>query len=136
MEDENGTTKDLTSRGNGGTYKFDVKGKVIGDVLDDVLVNNEQYIKDYLNGTTTETAIKLKYVCPFIGYILDTHLFSTEKLQKKDLKPVFEMEYGKGTSAVSKLKHKNMSIEADNLFNVMKEAMEKYLKALKTQTSK
>ena len=136
MEDENGTTKDLTSRGNGGTYKFDVKGKAICDVLDDVLVNNEQYIKDYLDGATTETAIQLKYVCPFIGYILDTHLFSTDKLQKKDLKPVFEIEYGKNTSAVSKLKHKNMCNEAENLFNITLETMKKHLNASKTQMSK
>lgn len=136
MEDENGITKELTSRGNGGTYKFDVKGKAICDVLDEVLVNNEQYIKDYLDSATTETAIQLKYVCPFIGYILDTHLFSTDKLQKKDLKTVFEIEYGNNTSAVSKLKHNNMANEAENLFNITKVTMEKHLNASKTRTTK
>ena len=136
MEDENGTTKDITSRGNGGTYKFDVKGKALGEVLDEVLANNEQYVKDYLDGATTETAIQLKFVCPFIGYILDTHLYSTDKLQKKDLKPVFEIEYGKGTSAVSKLNHNDVCYEAENLFNILKKTMEKHLNVPKTQTSR
>lgn len=136
MEDENGTIKELTSRGNGGTYKFDVKGKAICDVLDDVLVNNEQYIKAYLDGANTDTAVQLKYVCPFIGYILDTHLYSTDKLQKNHLKPMFEIEYGSPTSAATKMGHKNMSYEAINLFNIVKETMEKHQKASKSQTSK
>ncbi len=136
MEDENGTTMKQTNKGNGGEYKFDVKGKALCDVMDDVLENNEQYIKAYLDGANTETAVQLKYVCPFIGYILDTHLYSTDKLQKNHLKPMFKKEYGPKTSATLKMGHENMSYEAKNLFHIVKETMEKHLKARKTQLAK
>ena len=136
MEDENGTTLKLTGRGDRGmTYKFEVRGKALGEVLDDVLVNKEEYVKSYLEGATKETATQLKYVCPFLGYILDTHLYSTDKLQKKDLAPMFEHEYGK-TSAVSKMKHKTLSNEAENFFKIVEETMKKHLEASKTSTLK
>lgn len=136
MEDENGTVMQQTNKGNGGTYKFDVKGKALCEVMDDLLVNNEQYIKAYLGGANSESAVQLKYVCPFIGFILDTHLYSTDKLQKNHLKPMFVIEYGEKTSATTRMGHEDTSYEAQNLFNIVEETMKKHLKAKKTQTSK
>ena len=66
------------------------------------------------------------YVAPFIGYVLDTHLYSAAKMPKNEFKDVFETVYGKGTSAVSKMSDKNPSSEAEVLYKTAKEIMEKH----------
>ena len=94
--------------------------------MDELLANYDYVLKDYLKGTTAETAGSIKYVCPFIGYVLDTHLYSAAKMPKNEFKKVMQIVYGKGTSAVSKMSDKNPSNEADILYKTAKEIMEKH----------
>ena len=125
-EKDNGKQKQNNSRSYTTTYIYNVDGKGFGKVMDELLANYEYIIKDYLDGATAETAVSIKYVAPFIGYVLDTHLYSAEKMPKNEFKDVFVAVYGKGTSAVSKMSDKNPSNEAVVLYKTAKEIMEKH----------
>lgn len=125
-EKDNGKQKQNNSRSYTITYIYNVDGKGFGKVMDELLANYEYIIKDYLDGATAETAVSIKYVAPFIGYVLDTHLYSAEKMPKNEFKDVFVAVYGKGTSAVSKMSDKNPSNEAVVLYKTAKEIMEKH----------
>lgn len=125
-EKDNGKQKQNNSRSYTTTYLYNVDGKGFGMVMDELLANYEHVIKDYLDGATAETAVSIKYVAPFIGYVLDTHLYSAAKMPKNEFKDVFETIYGKGTSAVSKMSDKNPSSEAEVLYKTAKEIMEKH----------
>lgn len=122
-EKKNGQEMVLTARGNGGTYKFRIDGQGFCKVMDKLVNEYTPQIEDYLNGANAETAGAMKYVCPFIGFVLDTHLYSEPKLQKSDLKFVMEKVYGKGTSATFKLSTKNDTNEAQILFGIVEEIM-------------
>lgn len=125
-EEDNGKQKQNNSRSYTTTYLYNVDGKGFGMVMDKLLADYEHVIKDYLDGATAETAVSIKYVAPFIGYVLDTHLYSAAKMPKNEFKDVFETVYGKGTSAVSKMSDKNPSSEAEVLYKTTKEIMEKH----------
>lgn len=122
-EEDNGTTKKLTARGNGGTYLYNVDGKGFSKVMDELLACHEQVIKDYLDGASVESAVSIKFVAPFIGYVLDTHLYSTVKMPKNAFKEVLKAVYGKGTSATSKMSDKNPSHKATILYETAKKIM-------------
>ena len=76
-----------------------------------------------MRNATAEAAVSIKYVAPFIGFVLDTHLYSEAKMPKNELKEVMEHFYGKGTSAVSKMSGSNQSNEAEYLYQTVKEIM-------------
>lgn len=125
-EKDNGKQKQNNSRSYSTTYIYHVDGKGFCKVMDELLANYEYVIKDYLKGATAETAGSIKYVCPFIGFVLDTHLYSAAKMPKNEFKKVMQTVYGKGTSAVSKMSDKTPSNEADVLYKTAKEIMEKH----------
>lgn len=128
-EKKNGQEMVLTARGNGGTYIYKVDGQGFCEVMDKLVNDHTLQIEEYLNGANAEAAGSIKYVCPFIGFVLDTHLYSEPKLQKSDLKSVMEEVYGKGTSATSKLSTKNDADEAQILFGIVEEIMKNARKA-------
>lgn len=128
-EKKNGQEMVLTARGNGGTYIFMVDGQGFCKVMEKLVNDYTLQIEEYLNGANAEAAGSIKYVCPFIGFVLDTHLYSEPKLQKSDLKSVMEEVYGKGTSATSKLSSKIDTNEAKNLFGIVEEIMKSARKA-------
>lgn len=128
-EKKNGQEMKLTARGNGGTYIYKVDGEGFIKVMDLLIKDYTPQIEDYLDGASAESAGSIKYVCPFIGFVLDTHLFSEKKLQKSDLKFVMEEVYGKRTSATSKLSTKNDTNEAQILFRIVEEIMKNATKA-------
>lgn len=119
-EDENGTVKELTARGNGGTYTYNVNGKEFCAVMDEIVKNYEDKIKAYLEGLTVAKAKSMKYVAPFIGAVLETHLFSPENMPKKDIESAFENEFGKGNSAVSKMAISNLPERGKTLIETLK----------------
>lgn len=119
-EEDNGMVKPLTARGNVGSYTYNINGKAFAGVMDVLVEKYENQIKAYLYGLTAQKAKTMKYVAPFIGAVLDTHLFSPEKMPKKDLEPAFESEYGRGNSAVSKMAVSNLSEEGKTLINTLK----------------
>ena len=125
-EKDNGKQKQNNSRSYTITYIYNVDGKGFCKVMDELLTNYEYVIKDYLKGATAETACSIKYVCPFVGYVIDTHLYSAAKMPKNEFKKVMQAVYGKGTSAVSKMSDKNPSNEAEVLYKTAKEIMEKH----------
>jgi len=125
-EKDNGKQKQNNSRSYTTTYIYNVDGKGFCKVMDELLSNYDYVIQEYLKGATAETAGSIKFVCPFIGYVLDTHLYSVAKMPKNEFKIVLQMVYGKGTSAVSKMSDKNPSYEADILYKTVKEIMIKH----------
>ena len=125
-EKDNGKQKQNNSRSYTTTYIYHVDGIGFCKVMDELLEIYEYVIKDYLKEATAETAGSIKYVCPFIGYVLDTHLYSAAKMPKNAFKEVFEVVYGKGTSATLKMSDKNPSNEATILYETAKEIMEKH----------
>lgn len=122
-ESDNGKQKKNNSRSYPVTYIYHVDGKGFCRMMDELLANHRDLIAAYLNEATAEAAISIKYVAPFIGFVLDTHLFSEAKMPKKELKEVMEYFYGKGTSAVSKMSGSNLSNEAEYLYQTVKEIM-------------
>ena len=119
-EEENGTLKPLTARGNGGTYIYNINGKAFAAVMDVIVEKHEDKINAYLDGLSAQKAKTMKYVAPFIGAILETQLFSPANMPKKDLEPAFESVYGRGTSAVSKMAVSNLSETGKTLVNTIK----------------
>lgn len=119
-EEENGTVKQLTARGNGGEYTYEINGKTFAGVMDVLVEKYEDRIKAYLDGLTAQKAKTIKYVAPFIGAVLETHLFSPANMPKKDIEPAFESEYGRGTSAVSKMAISNLSETGKTLVETLK----------------
>lgn len=125
-EKDNGKQKQNNSRSYTTTYIYHVDGKGFCKVMDELLANYEYVIKDYLKGATAENAGSIKYVCPFIGYVLDTHLYSAAMMPKNEFKKVMQAVYGKNTSATLKMSDKNPSNEAIVLYETAKEIMEKH----------
>ena len=71
MENENGTILKLTGRGDRGmTYKFDVRGKALGEVLDDVLVMGYPPITGFNAILTSETATVGAYQKSSTGQVI------------------------------------------------------------------
>ena len=127
-EKDNSKQKQNNSRSYTTTYIYNVDGKGFCKIMDELMANYDYVIKDYLKGATAKTAGSIKYVCPFIGYVLDTHLYSSAKMPKNEFKKVMQAVYGKGTSAVSKMSGKAPSDEAEVLYKTTKEIMEKHKK--------
>lgn len=130
-EKENGKEKPLTARGNGGTYTYYVKGQLFGKVMDELQLHYEDSIEDYLEGADAKKAVMMKFVCPFLGAVHETHLFTPAQMPKKDLEPALNEVYGEGSSAVSKLKTTDLSPSGLILIENMKSVAEKLKKTLK-----
>ena len=75
-------------RGYPGSYKFKFNSKAFCNMMDELLNNYSSDIKAYLHDTRKPTGVT--FVFPFLGEILNAHLFNGADLQKKDLKPIFE----------------------------------------------
>ncbi|MBR4230256.1 MAG: hypothetical protein IKR83_06055 [Bacteroidales bacterium] len=125
-EDDNGTIKENTSRGNITTYTYNVDGKGFALVMDELLEKHEKELKEYLKGATTKTATNIKHVAPFIGVVIDTKLYTPQDMPKNAFQDVFEVVYGKGTSAVSKMSDKHPSDEAKKLYEIVREIIKKH----------
>jgi hypothetical protein len=100
----------------------------IVQMLDELQANHQPVLDEYLKDATDLTADSIKYVAPFIGYLLDSHLFTPKKMPKKDLDWVFQDMYGKNTSAVSKMSNKCPLDETQKLFDTAEMVMKKYSK--------
>ena len=124
-EKDNGKEKPITARGNGGTYTYNIEGKAFGKAMDKLLSNYKDCLKDYLEDANADMAVRIKYVGPFLGAVLDTHLFSPSSLQKIDLEPAFNTYYGEGSSAVTKLNPNKLSKSGYKLIEILKQITEK-----------
>lgn len=125
-EKDNGKEKPIKARGNGGTYIYNVDGDGFCGIMDDLLLTHEKELADYLKGASADTATNIKYVAPFIGFILDTHYFTHKDMPKNAFQEAFESVYGDGTSAVSKMSDKEPPEENKKLFEVTQEIINKH----------
>lgn len=125
-EKDNGKEKPIKARGNGGTYIYNVDGDGFCGIMDDLLLTHEKELADYLKGASADTATNIKYVAPFIGFILDTHYFTHKDMPKNAFQEAFESVYGEGTSAVSKMSDKEPPEENKKLFEVTQEIINKH----------
>ena len=130
-ETENGKEKPLTARGNGGNYTYQVEGHLFGRVMDNLQQYYADSIEDYLEGADAKKAVMMKFVCPFLGAVLETHLFTPAQMPKKDLEPALNEVYGEASSAASKLKTTDLSKSGLILIENMKSVAEKLKKTLK-----
>lgn len=128
-EKDNGKEKPIKARGNGGTYIYNVDGDGFCDVMDDLLLTHGGELAAYLAGTKAETATSIKYVAPFIGFILDTHCFTHKDMPKNAFQEALESVYGEGTSAVLKMSDKHPTEVAQKLFDVTLEIIKKHKQA-------
>ena len=124
----NNTIKTLISRGHAEKYLYNVDTDGIDKLMDELLATHEATIKKYLGDATDATADTIKYVAPFIGFLLDTHLYTAAKMPKKELDGVFQKVYGSNTSAVLKMSNKYPSNEAKILFDATEKVIEKHKK--------
>ena len=119
-EKDNGKEKPIKARGNGGTYIYNVDGETFGKVMDKLFDSHKDSIEDYLDGANAKKAVSMKYVCPFIGAILDAHLFTPPMMEKNDLEDALNSVYGAGSSASTKLSAKNISESGEYLIELLK----------------
>ena len=126
--EQNNILKKLVSRGHADSYLYNVDAVGIGLLMDELMATYETTIKNYLGDATDATADTVKYVAPFIGFLLDTHLYTAAKMPKKELDGVFRKVYGNNTSAVQKMSNKYPSDEAKNLFDATEKVIEKHKK--------
>ena len=70
-------------------------------MIDELLNNHRKYITNYLKGTRKPTGVT--YIFPFLGEIINAHLFNDSKLQKCDLEDIFIKFNYDGRTAVSKM---------------------------------
>lgn len=120
-EKDNGKEKPLTARGNGGTYTYFIEGDKFGQAMDQLLEYHKDALSEYLEGADAKKAVKMKYVCPFLGAVLDTHLFSPTLMPKGDLEPALNTVYGEGSSAASKLNGKQLPESGKLLVGLLKQ---------------
>lgn len=94
-EDRNGETIEYyDNKHNKCTYKFRIEGKLFGNVMDELKGKYPELITGYLDGKTGDNAIGVTKVCPFIGCVVDKHIFNDNQLRKKDLEPAFQFVFG------------------------------------------
>ena len=122
-EKDNGKEMENNARGYPVSYIYSVDGKGFGEVMDELLETYREDIDAYLDGAKARQAVSIKYVAPFIGHVLDTHLYSTEQMPKNEFLEVFQNIYGDNTSAVGKMSEKHPSEEAENLYKIVDEIM-------------
>ena len=124
--EKNGMTITANAKGWSDQYTFFVDTDRISKMLDDLLQNSEQKVKEYLDlfkGCTSVSA-----VAPFVGDILDIEELRVKELQKSDMKFAFEPFYGKSATAVGKLSSKVGHTESELLINTFKGLLRKYPK--------
>lgn len=127
--EQNNVMKALTTRGHEDTYLYNVDARGVSQLMDELLAGHETLISNYLGGATDVTANSIKYVAPFIGFLLDTHNFTPAKMPKKDFIDVFKKIYGNNTSAVLKMSNKYPSDEAKILFEATEKLIKKHEKS-------
>lgn len=125
-EDDNGIKKENNSRRNPKTYTYYVDGKGFCEVMDDLFENHEKELRAYLKDATVETATSLKYVAPFVGFVLDKKLYSPPDMPKNEFKKVFDVVYEKTTSADTKMSDKSLKEDAEDFFKIVEEIMLKH----------
>lgn len=89
------------SRGYSSSYIFKFDSKGFCGMIDELLSNYSPYIKSYLKGTHKPTGVT--YIFPFLGEIINAHLFNDDKLQKSDLEDILNKFKYNGRTAVSKM---------------------------------
>lgn len=119
-EKDNGKEKPIKARGNGGTYVYNVEGTLFGIVMDKIFESHKDSIADYLDGANAKKAVSMKYVCPFLGAILDGHLFTPPQMEKNSLEDALNCVFGSGSSASTKLSAKNLSESGKYLVELIK----------------
>lgn len=88
-------------RGYLNVYIFKFNSEGFCNMIDELLKNHSQYIKNYLKGTHKPTGVT--YIFPFLGEIIKAQLFNDDKLQKRDLEDIFKEFKYNGSTAVSKM---------------------------------
>lgn len=119
-EKDNGKVKPIKARGNGGTYIYNVEGTLFGIVMDRIFESHKDSIEEYLEGSNAKKAIMMKYVCPFLGAILNDHLFTPTQMEKNDLEDALNSVFGEGSSASTKLSAENLPESGKFLVELMK----------------
>lgn len=119
-EKDNGKEKPIKARGNGGTYTYNVDGEAFGRVMDKLFDSHKDCISDYLNGANSKKAVSMKYVCPFLGAILNAHLFTPIQMEKNDLEDALNSVFGAGSSASTKLSAEHLSESGKYLVELVK----------------
>lgn len=94
-------TISINTRGYSSSYIFKFNSKGFCGMIDELLSKYSPYIKNYLKGTQKPTGVT--YIFPFLGEIINAHLFNDSKLQKCDLEDIFIKFNYDGRTAVSKM---------------------------------
>ena len=89
------------ARGLPRSYIFVFNAEGFCKMLDKLLEYHKNYIADYLHHTRKPKGVTL--ICPFLGEIINAHLFNTQDIQKTDLKEVLAKFYNNTETAVKKL---------------------------------
>lgn len=119
-EKDNGKEMPIKARGNGGVYTYNVEGTTFGIVMDKIIECHKDSIANYLDGANAKKAVMMKYVCPFLGAILDAHLFTPTQMEKNDLEEALNSVFGPGSSASTKLSAEHLSDSGQYLIELVK----------------
>lgn len=117
-------------RGYPGSYTFHFDSKGFYAMMDELLSNHSQKINNYLRCTRKPTGVN--HIFPFLGEIIKARLFNDKKLQKRDLKEIFEKFKYNGSTAVRKMSiHSKLyqNQDARLLVEVAKSIAKKHVKS-------
>ena len=94
-EDRNGESIEFEdNKHNKCTYKFEVDGKLFSAIMDEIQDKHPDLIIDYLDGKLGDSAVGVTKVCPFIGCVVNMHIFNRDDVRNKDFEPAFQFIYG------------------------------------------
>ena len=99
-------------------------------MMDELLTNHRQHINNYIIGTRKPTGVN--HIFPFLGEIINARLFNDKKLQKRDLKEIFEKFKYDGSTAVRKMSiHSKLyrNQDAKLLVEIAKSIAKKHVKS-------
>ncbi len=120
----NGQTMTTNAKGRPDKYTFQMDARKFSSMMQELKTTYWHLLKGYLGDRNASGACQLSLVCPFLGHILDTHLISCAKMQKRDLEKLLAQFYPGQTSIVNNLSGTPKDQHAEALFRTAETLLE------------
>ncbi len=124
----NGQQVKTKAKGQEDTYTFNINAQAFNSMIQELRSEYRYKVEDYLGDRDATQVCQLQLVCPFLGFVLDTHLITPSKMQKKDLVPVLKQFYPGMSSIAIKLSSKNGTPAEESLFRMVESLLKERTK--------
>lgn len=126
--EKNGTIIQTNAKGVAGQYTFQVDADTFRMVMNELRMEHDYCVSEYLQGRDVEGAKQLSLVCPFIGHALSLNIINTKLLQNIDLEPMLQQFYPGKKSIIAKLSFRSGTNEEKKLFRLVEILLKPYRK--------